>query len=135
MTPADQLIPRLDKVIERGGNRWVARCPAHEDNAHSLDVEEKDDGTLLVHCFAGCSAGEIMSAVDLTLAELFPQRFDAPSRKAKHNPRDLLILLSLDATFLLLCAEHMAQGKPLDDADKLRLEAAVRKINAVRDAL
>jgi hypothetical protein len=34
---------------------WTAHCPAHEDRNASLSLTEKDDGTVLLNCHAGCS--------------------------------------------------------------------------------
>src|SRR4051812_29050076 len=44
-----------------------------------LSVREASDGTVLVHCFHGCSAAEVMKAVGLELSDLFP-KFDAALR-------------------------------------------------------
>lgn len=73
MKPVDLLLSRLDKV--RGKHpKWQARCPAHSDNSPSLSIKEKDDGTLLVHCFAGCGGADVMTAIGLSMSDLFPDR-------------------------------------------------------------
>ncbi len=56
------------KPARRGG--FVARCPAHEDDAPSLSVQQGNKG-VVVHCFAGCSADAIMAALGRTTADLF----------------------------------------------------------------
>ena len=56
------------------GNDWSARCPAHDDTNPSLSVAEGDDGRILVHCFAGCTAEDVTAALGLTLADLMPER-------------------------------------------------------------
>ena len=50
------------------GGRWhgadgVARCPAHDDHEPSLSLRDGDDGRLLTHCFAGCSAEAVWAAL------------------------------------------------------------------------
>src|SRR4051794_31336189 len=58
-SPADIVLPRLCQV--RGyGETWSARCPAHPDLTPSLTATALDNGTLLIHCHAGCKAEEIM---------------------------------------------------------------------------
>ena len=54
-------------VVERLGGRWTAqgglcRCPAHDDRRPSLSVRV-GRARLLLHCFAGCTASEILRAL------------------------------------------------------------------------
>jgi len=57
MVPIEQLLSSLLKVRKVGIGRWIACCPAHNDSKPSLAIRETDDGRVLLHCFAGCSAG------------------------------------------------------------------------------
>ena len=45
-----------------GPGRWMARCPAHDDRTPSLSIAERN-GTLLVHCFAGCRQADVIEAL------------------------------------------------------------------------
>ena len=63
------------------GSGWSACCPAHDDHDPSLSVSEKDDGTVLVHCHAGCTAEEIVNSIKLPMRALFPT-----SRTARQGP-------------------------------------------------
>jgi len=56
---ADKIITRLDGVKSTGQDRWIAKCPSHEDKSPSLTIREVDD-RLLIHCFAGCEPYEIV---------------------------------------------------------------------------
>ncbi len=47
----------------RAGKGWMARCPAHDDRTPSLSLRDADDGTVLVHCFAGCGQNEVITAL------------------------------------------------------------------------
>jgi hypothetical protein len=49
---------------------WRACCPAHEDTTPSLAIDPGDD-KILLHCFAGCTAEDILHALGLTMADLF----------------------------------------------------------------
>jgi len=64
---ASRLLNRLDRVHETGPGRWLACCPSHEDGTPSLSIRVLDDGTVLLHCFAGCSAADVVAAVGLEL--------------------------------------------------------------------
>jgi hypothetical protein len=55
-------------LVERLGGRWtpaggLCRCPAHDDRTPSLSVRSGQT-RLLLHCFAGCSAEEVLRALD-----------------------------------------------------------------------
>lgn len=54
----------------RGCNgHYMALCPAHEDHNPSLCITEAD-GIILIHCFAGCRAVDVLKAVGLTFEDL-----------------------------------------------------------------
>jgi len=118
---SDNLIHCLDGMRETGHNRWIARCPAHEDRSPSLAVREVDD-RVLVHCFAGCSADEIVSAAGLEISDLFPPRSSNSKPLSKPFPAaDILRCLRAEITFLVICADDLSQGKKLDQEDMDRL--------------
>jgi putative DNA primase/helicase len=55
-------------IVEGLAGRWmrrsgVCKCPAHDDNSPSFSVSETRDGRPLVHCFAGCSQGDVIAAL------------------------------------------------------------------------
>jgi putative DNA primase/helicase len=54
-------------LVERLGGRWtgragLCRCPAHDDRTPSLSVRV-GERSLLLHCFAGCAAADILKAL------------------------------------------------------------------------
>jgi putative DNA primase/helicase len=54
-------------LVEQHGGRWIAdrgmcRCPAHDDRSPSLSVRVGRT-SLLLHCFAGCSAADVLKAL------------------------------------------------------------------------
>lgn len=72
MADIAELLTRLDKV--RGKHpKWQALCPAHLDKSPSLTISQAEDGKILIHCFAGCGAGDIMDAIGMSLKDLFPK--------------------------------------------------------------
>lgn len=89
MTPVDRLLLRLDGVK---GNppKCKAKCPSHEDGSPSLSITSLDDGRVLIHCFAGCSAADILAAVGMSLADLFPEPLGEFSGKGHREPENKL---------------------------------------------
>jgi putative DNA primase/helicase len=45
------------------GDQWLCRCPAHDDHDPSLAVRDSKDGRLLVYCYTGCNARDILAAL------------------------------------------------------------------------
>ncbi len=70
---AEDFIARLQRVRKSGERQWSAQCPAHEDKGPSLRVTDVD-GKILIHCFAGCGAAEVVAALGVQLHDLFPPR-------------------------------------------------------------
>lgn len=134
--PTDALLSRLDGVRETGPRQWLARCPAHEDRSPSLSIREADDGTLLLHDFAGCGAAEIVGAVGLSLADLFPDNgHKAPKgRYARRiNPRDALAALDHEALIVSTIAGDVYRDRDISADDWNRLLTAVSRIGAARE--
>lgn len=135
---AIHLLERLGGVRQIGSGRWIARCPAHEDRRPSLSIRELDDGRLLVHCWAGCDAPDIVASLGLKLSDLFPPRdqrkhFTPPTRHA-FSARDALEVLDAEAYFCELAAADMVRGITLCDDDLDRLALAAARIHAAREA-
>lgn len=83
MTPAERMCQKV-AGLKSNSSGWVAKCPAHEDLVASLSITESADGKVLLHCHAGCSTISVLSALGMTLGELFPED---PSKKAKPEPK------------------------------------------------
>jgi len=74
MLPIDRILSGLDGAKQAGDGKWMARCPAHEDRGPSLSLRELPSGDCLIYCFAGCAPSAIMSAIGLSLADLYVDR-------------------------------------------------------------
>ena len=80
------ILEHLDKVKGSNG-RYQACCPAHDDKSPSLVISEAADGKVLLKCFAGCSADEVVGAIGLQLKDLFPLSNLNPPQKQAHTKR------------------------------------------------
>lgn len=56
----------LLKNTKRTSGGITARCPSHDDQKNSLSVKETADGSLLFHCFAGCSYQDVVSSLGIS---------------------------------------------------------------------
>lgn len=128
----DDLLSRLDKVRKTGPGRWNARCPAHDDKSPSLTLRELADGRILIHCFTGCSPADVLAAVGLEFADLFPP----DSRAIGHaNPErrpfpaaDVLRALNRETLIVAAAAGFLLEGRALSDEDRERLGLAFERI-------
>jgi hypothetical protein len=130
---ADKFLAQLTKVKRTGRESWIACCPAHEDKNPSMTVTEKDDGRVLIHCFAGCSVDSILGAVGMTFSDIYPEREADPYQPNKpermpFNPRDVLAAVSTESLIVALSGAQVANGEPLDDVNRKRLMLAVERL-------
>lgn len=98
------VLSRLDKVKTAGSNKWKACCPAHNDRSPSLAITETSDGTVLLKCWAGCSAQLVVEAIGLELRHLFPS-----SQRERSGPSKAAI--NHERTIYLIGAEQLQKGE------------------------
>lgn len=127
---ADLLLSKLDGVKRTGDGRWIARCPTREDKRPSMTIRELDDGRILIHDFGGDSPEEILAAIGLTFADLFPERI-TDHGKPERRPfpaTDILRAIGFEALVVACAASAMATGEPLGLTDRERLMLAASRI-------
>jgi DNA primase len=131
------LLNRLEKVKGTKG-RWTACCPAHGDKSPSLAIRQLDDGRILLKCFAGCSAYEVVSAVGMDMQDLFPSEnklgytSETQSQKSERRPfyaADLMKIIQFEAVLTSLAAFDLSEGRQISTDDRKRLKTAVSRIN------
>lgn len=127
---ADTLISRLDRPKKIGRDRWLARCPAHEDRRPSLSIRELNDGRTLVHCFGGCDVESVLGALGLDFADLFPEKpiDHAPRVKKPYSVRDVVHALRFELTVAFVLLADLAADRPIDSAARERAGAAAKRI-------
>lgn len=130
----DDILSRLVGVREngRGSSRWSARCPAHNDKTASLSIRLLDDGRILIHCFALCPPADVLAAVGLEFADLYPpdsRTTDPTNPERRPFPAsDVLRALNREALIVAAAAGFLLEGRPLSDDDRERLVLAYERI-------
>lgn len=129
------LLSRLRKVKANGPEKWVACCPAHEDRSPSLAIRVADDGRLLVHCFAGCGAAEIIESVGLEFGDLFPERISHQVQRARQpfTADDALKCLAAESGVIAIAVADMAQSRKLTAADEERVVTAWERLSTAME--
>lgn len=138
---ADVLLAKLDAVRQVAAGRWRARCPSHDGtNRDVLSIGETSDGTVLVKCFAGCSAAEVVAAVGLDLHHLFPRvdwqttgkHFQRPRRPRVDWPA-VIAECERDLLLTKIVLTRIARGKPIDEADATACQSAATRAYRLLD--
>lgn len=136
-SPAEIFLNFHEHTISSDGSHGKFLCQAHDDRNMSGSWRECDDGRLLIRCHAGCESSEILSAVGLTLSDLFP---DGPrSGRAKPQKRpfvasDVLRDIGADALLVSAAAVSVAAGEPVTANDREALIAAASRIQRAMSA-
>lgn len=124
-TPSLELILSLLEAVKKSGHeKWLARCPAHDDHNPSLSIGIGDNGQVLLHCFSGCDFDAIVTALGLEPKDLWPDaglspeklqqarleaRVKALERKQQENERRLDALERMAR-----CQDHISYNRLLD---------------------
>lgn len=133
---AEPFLSRLQGVMRQGAG-WRAKCPAHKGVGRTLSVAEADD-RVLIHCFAGCKAADVLTAVGMTWADIQPPKHwpqtKEERRRAQRLMREVGLLAAFDVLYreaqvLAIASRQMRAGVPLNDADAARLELAVDRVS------
>lgn len=132
-----RLLDRLEHVKQTGSGRWIACCPAHEDHNPSLSIRELEEGRVLIKCFAGCGALEVLDAVRLTWSTLFPESLD-PKRACTptHSSipaRDLLDIVDHEIMVAALILRDVLDEKIVTTEQWDRLATAAARIGKAKD--
>ena len=127
------ILSTLNGVKRTGQDKWLAKCPSHEDRTASLAIRELSDGRLLLHCFAGCNVQEVVSSVGLRLSDLFPPRTERQFIKGERRPfpaADILRTIAFESTLIVIAAADLLAGNPFNETNRARLVLAVARIQA-----
>ena len=125
MSAFDLVVSRFPGAKKTGPFKAKAKCTVHEDRSASVAITERDDGVVMLHCFAGCGAAEILDAAGLTFFDLYPPKpanghYSKPVRRP-WSAHDVLTGLALEVLIAYQFAKLMVNGDPLTDTDRERL--------------
>jgi len=111
MSKIDELLSRLDGVRQTSKVSWMSRCPHHADKSPSLRITLKGD-RVLIHCFAGCGAVDILADLGLSWDALYPDD-DGNYQVMRKNERQYL-----RDSILEIAEASLKSGVKLSEADK-----------------
>ena len=134
--PVTSLLARLTHVREVAPGRWRAMCPAHEGHRPALAITETADGTVLMHCFAGCAIADVAAAIEFDLADLFPSdaRHDTPDTHRGHRMKHPFIAaqvlpgLTVELLEVAIIIGAIRRRGSVTDSEHARLHRSLARI-------
>ncbi|MCB1901785.1 DNA primase [Cognatazoarcus halotolerans] len=129
MSPRDRFLSLVEHKTT-GRDHGMFRVPTRRDKTMSGTWRELGDGRLLIHDFGGEPTQNILVAIGLSLADLFPERLDGClTRERRPFPAvDVLRALAFEALVILAAAALVRSSDALTAADHARLAVAVGRI-------
>ena len=128
MKPITKVLERLSKVKQRKPDQWMACCPAHDDRDPSLSIKEAPDGKVLLHCWSGCTADEIVGAIGLELSDLFE-----PSDYTPKRPGPSREAVAAEVRILEDALRQLARGEHLPHDGAARVAKACLRLGVSYD--
>lgn len=126
----EKLLTRLERVRKTGQGQWIASCPCRSDRSPSLSIRLTDDGRVLLHDFGGSSVPEILGALGMDMADLFPakpEKAHAVKGGRFFDAYTALKAMADDMSVGLIGLRMLARGESLPETDIKRFaEAAAR---------
>lgn len=126
----ESFIVFFDKVHRSGKEKeYICLCPAHNDKQASLSLKELSDGRILIHCFAGCSALNVLDAVGLEFSDIIPDKIGEFKPQTKSfNPYVVMGQVKKETLLVALAALELSKGNKLSQEDLDRLLLASDKL-------
>jgi len=131
------MLPLLNNLKLIKSDHWLATCPAHNDTNPSLAITELPDGRVLLNCWSGCTAKEVVNALRLTLRVLYPQP-DNPSQSQamsvweRHRLRKKL---RFEELVIAIYEAQVKKSIPFSNSDLLRVCTAFLNVNELQKKL
>ena len=120
----EAILHRLEGV-KQSGKKWMAKCPAHDDGRPSLMLSEREDGSVGIHCFAGCDTESVMHSIGLEMKDLFSDSL-SPRDKAQYRYDALMSEFNSHQTLMKLY-KYEIEDKGFGSINKQNYAIAIEK--------
>jgi hypothetical protein len=95
------------KVDQRNGDKAMCFCPAHDNRKKASLSVKAEDGKVLLHCFAGCRAEDVIAALGLEWSDLFAEGGRGSYTSSRTTSTGQPATLKNYATYVGLPVEHL----------------------------
>lgn len=135
MSPIEKVLNSLESSRMVSLDKWIAKCPAHDDRRPSLSLKVATDGKVLIHCWAGCSTPDVLYAMGLDFSDLFPNQnrrirgHACGSLTRQFDFRDAFLGVAHEILVVRLILEQMHDGQAVKEEHKERLALAETRVS------
>ena len=132
----DTVLQHLTKV-KKTSKGYQALCPAHKDKSPSLSIREGEDGRILLHCHAGCTAEAVVASIGLKLSDLYPATNTTrrPPPAPGISRSELHKAANFEKTILYFASCDISRGKTLNATDIARCDLARTRLQTAKGLL
>lgn len=142
ISPLEMFLGKLDGA-RPSGDGWRAECPNGHRSRYTLSFKQADDGRVLLHCFAGCTALEVLQAMGLELSDLYDRPTGAKLQFAKRTPAEIkeyhwkaaFKFLPEEIRIVRIGSQDVRKGRPLNDVDQARFELACERLQTAMETI
>jgi hypothetical protein len=135
---AEMLIARLHNVRSCGPGKWAAGCPLCQSRRGTpIAVSELPNGIVLLHPFCGCETEDVVTALGLSMKDLFPAPLGhhMPPVQRRFDANQVLMALTHEITVLELVTYDVAGDGRLDADQRDRIRTAAWRFSGALLAL
>jgi hypothetical protein len=116
-------------VKSTGPDKWAAACPLCQSrNGRPIAIRALSDGRVLMNPFCCCATSDVLQAIGLSLADLFPQHLSEfkPERRP-FDAMEVLMAIAHEVTVAVLISHDLAERA--DDEQRERLILVSQRLN------
>ena len=129
----NNLLNALDGNIKPAGlDKWIARCPVHNDKDYAMSIKQVGDGSVVAHCHAcGANGYHLYTHLGLDLDELFGgKKLD---KDPLHIPQKAKEDNKYDQFLIAIRESAIARGDKLTLDDKKHHRLSVARDKGFKD--
>ena len=113
-----ETILRTLEARPAGTDRWRAKCPAHNgQSSGSLSIALGSDGRILLKCFGGCPASDVLAAAGLTWGDAF----------GDSKPKPMTATRAAEALTEDVITAHLTRARIVASRSLVRLHKLIRE--------
>ena len=137
MSATEKILSRLTRVKKIAADKWAAACPIDQSrNGRPIAVREMPDGRVLVFPFCACPTEDVLRALGLSFADLFPGPLgEFKFERRPFDPMQVLEAVVHEITVGVLIANDIAETVRVDEEQRERLSLVGRRLNAALNAM
>jgi hypothetical protein len=143
--PYELILSHASGIKRLGPDKAVFKSPTRDERTASVSICRGPDGSVLMHDFGGDGAAEVLAAMGLSLASLYPERNRRDMTPAERSEMRaharmanwvaVLGVVGLEAKVVIIAGRQIKAGKALNDEDERRLDEALIRIDSAREVL